>query len=744
MLLLFLPGLVWAGAVDRYDVVWTSPGHDSSASMPLGNGDIGVNAWVEEGGDLLFYISKADAWSEDARPLKVGRLRVALSPNPFAKGAPFRQALNLGDGEIEIESGPAAARTRVRVWVDANHPVIHVEALGRQEFQMRAELELWRTAVRRIEGVELREGAFGMDDGPGPVFSYPDTVVSGQPDRIVWFHRNEHSIWPLTMKLQGLEPIATKLSDPLMYRTFGGLVEGDGFKTVSATELASAAPRRRYTFAVHVLTRQTPAAAGWLAQMEKQRQATDAEDLARARERHRRWWRGFWNRSWIRAEGTPEAETATRGYTLQRFIAACAGRGAYPIKFNGSLFTVEGREPGEKYDADYRRWGGAYWFQNTRLPYWPMLASGDFDLMAPLFRMYRDALPLADMRTPIYFGHEGAFFPETMYFWGAYPNSNYGWDRTGKPVSHVDNTYIHYYWQGAIELVAMMLDYYDYTRDESFAGQTLVPFADSILRFYDHHYPRDTKGRILFKPAGALETWHEAVNPIPEIAGLRAVLPRLAALPAASRERKAAWQRLTSELPPVPITGSEGEQVLAAAEQLIGPTRNFENPELYAVFPYRLYGVGKPDLALALRTFDQRRVKGTGGWYPDSIQAAYLGLADVAARFAAKNFSAVNPDSRFPAFWGPNFDWVPDQDNGSVAMIALQAMLIQADGRRIFLLPAWPHGWDVSFKLHAPGNTTIEALYRSGRVQRLAVSPAARKADVTIMSGQPPYGPHQH
>ena len=40
----------------------------------------------------------------------------------------------------------------------------------------------------------------------------------------------------------------------------------------------------------------------------------------------------------------PEAETVTRGYTLQRWVSACAGRGAYAIKFNGSIFTVEERD----------------------------------------------------------------------------------------------------------------------------------------------------------------------------------------------------------------------------------------------------------------------------------------------------------------------------------------------------------------------------------------------------------------
>ena len=35
-------------------------------------------------------------------------------------------------------------------------------------------------------------------------------------------------------------------------------------------------------------------------------------------------------------------------------------------------------------------------------------------------------------------------------------------------------------------------------------------------------------------------------------------------------------------------------------------------------------------------------------------------------------------------------------------------MLIQYDGEKIYLFPAWPGDWDVDFKLHAPGNTIIQ------------------------------------
>ena len=214
-------------------------------------------------------------------------------------------------------------------------------------------------------------------------------------------------------------------------------------------------------------------------------------------------------------------------------MTACAGRGNSPIKFNGSIFTVDAHLDGRDYDADYRNWGGPYWFQNTRLSYWPLLASGDFDLLQPYFQMYIDAMPLAQARTKQYFGHDGAFFPETMYFWGSYTQDNYGWpnQRAGLPVHTTANQYIRYEWQGGLELLAQMLDYYAIAQDDGFLSLTLLPIAEAVTTFYDQHYPRSNKGELRIEPAQALETYWDSVNPMPEIAGLRFVLPKLLVLP---------------------------------------------------------------------------------------------------------------------------------------------------------------------------------------------------------------------
>jgi hypothetical protein len=71
----------------------------------------------------------------------------------------------------------------------------------------------------------------------------------------------------------------------------------------------------------------------------------------------------------------------------RRYLGAIQSRGNLAVHFNGG--TVAWGWTGSSHaNPDNRFWGGGYWFQNTRMLYWYMLGSGDFDLLAPLFNMY--------------------------------------------------------------------------------------------------------------------------------------------------------------------------------------------------------------------------------------------------------------------------------------------------------------------------------------------------------------------
>jgi hypothetical protein len=721
-------GFAIASGVSDYDVTWDSPSPDSSGSTPLGNGDVGVNVWMESSGDLLFYIGKTDSWSECARLLKIGRVRVSFSPNRLTSGAKFSQTLRLNEGAVEFSFGEP--ELRILVWVDANHPEIRVEAESESAFEMTAKSEIWRTETHRLEPGEITS-AYGMAEAPHAVEEGPDEIVAPKGRGVAWFHRNCASIWPETMSLQGMGDWAATASDPLMNRTFGALMRGKGFDVESGVSLRSKGARKRHEFSIYCLTAQTATREEWVEKIAGCASEMDSRKWVSAWDAHCSWWADFWRRSWIRVSGAKDADVVSRGYVLQRFISACGGRGAMPIKFNGSIFTVEAREKKKKHNADFREWGGPYWFQNTRLPYWPMFGSGDFEMTLPLFKMFTDSLPFALARTRTYFDHDGAFFPETMYFWGAYANDNYGWARDGKKAADVDNKYIRWHWEGQLELLALMLDYYDYTRDEAFLKRTFSPMADAVFTFFDKHYARDDSGKLLMKPGQALETWQNVVNPLPEIAGLRFLLERSLSIHEGvfTMEQRNFWRRLLNETPDIPMK----DGILSSAGEILSNRGNSENPELYAVFPFRLYGVGKPDLDMARRTYERRDVKGNNGWRQDDTQAAFLGLTDQARKYVAERFANKHEGSRFPAFWGPNFDWIPDQDHGANGVMALQTMLMQTEGEKILLFPAWPKDWDVDFKLHAPNRTTVEGRMRSGVVSELKVDPPEREKDVEVL-----------
>jgi hypothetical protein len=640
----------------------------------------------------------------------------------------------------------------MHVWVDANRPVLHVEATLAEPALLRAQLELWRNAHPYSAPSTEKSGLAEFGDEALPVDFAADTVLPAGHNRVEWYHINEQSVYPFILTQQHLETLLSKYPDPLLHRCFGGLLRGRGLVQDGDRALKSAAPARTQRLDLVALTMpQAASPEAWQATLTALDRKVSDVPITAARGAHAAWWQSFWNRSWIHVSGNPDAQQVSQGYILQRYMMAASSRGAYPAKFNGGLFTVghdlpEGtRATPAQHDADYRAWGSPYWNQNNRLLYWPLIATGDFDLLKPWFALYTNTLPLAQDRTRLYFHHEGAAFIETMNFWGLPRPVDFGLDN---PTNEVQSHYMRYHIQGAVEVVAQMLDEYEITRDAAFARGQIVPLADALATYYARHWQRDADGKLRIAPAQSIETYQlDAVNPTPDIAALRNVLPRLLVLPAGSgtQAQRAGWRTLLDELPAIPVGrtaksklpplgkgDADGLPVLLPAEEY-GPTKNSENPELYPVFPYRLYGLGKPGLTLARNTFASRLFPQDTCWGQDGPEAALLGLTDVAQRAVVHAFTAYG-DQRFRWFWRPGHDWIPDLDNGGAGMSTLQLMLLQTDGRRIRLLPAWPPEWTADFKLHAPYRTTVEGHVENGKLTRLVVTPASRAKDVAVGS----------
>ncbi len=706
--------------------------------MPLGNGQVGINLWVEEDGDLRFYISRTDSLSEISRLLKVGGVRIALDPNPFKAGVPFRQELRLSEGVCEITAGEGSGKVTLKIFVDVEKPVIHVIGTSASPIKVRATADVWRTAPHTIADGEELNSSWTLHGSPTPVTESADIFPKTEAGTVVWYHRNETSpAFSSTLKVQSLESIADKARDPLLHRTFGGYMTGPNFKSADGHAIESSGAVTSFALRIATPCAQTETAAAWIS--EARAIATKLADAGAVASWvvTVAWWRALWDRSWVIVDG--DSPSITRGYTLQRYMQACGGRGPYPIKFNGGMFTVEPKPLGKPYNADWRAWGDCHWWQNIRHMYHPMLAAGDFDLMDPLFQTYAAVRPLAEARSRLYHGAEGCYFPETMTLWGTYSNGDYGWNRAGHQPKDVLSPWWQYAWNQGPELVSLMLDRWDYTGDETFLTDQVLPMAESVLKYFDTRFKKDAAGRVVLDPTQAVETfWHGVVNDMPSTAGLNDITARLCALPhkLTHVEQRMFFARMRAACPAVPVEEAElgGKKIrrLAPAQKYAGDRSNCENPELYGIWPFRLYGLGKPGLEEARAAYAARQNHLDCGWGYDGNCAALLGLTDEAARILKVKCANSHPAYRWPATWGPNFDWLPDQNHGGNLLETAQLMLLQPVGDKVLLLPAWPKTWDVNFKLRAPRNTVIECVYRHGKIQRLVVAPESRRADLVL------------
>ncbi|MCJ8210000.1 DUF5703 domain-containing protein [Mucilaginibacter sp. RS28] len=746
-----------AAEISKYDVSWNTPSKNAGESMPCGGGDVGLNVWVENG-DLLFYIARSGTFDENNTMLKLGRVRIKLSPSPL-NGQQFEQKLSLRGGSVIVKAANGNLSSAIKIWVDVHRPVISVEIKSSKPVTATAAYESWRYKDRPVKGRENNQDSYKWEANVN-VKTLKDSIRFAESGVEFYHHNLDTSVFDATVRQQGLSGIKQQLYNPLYRLTFGGRMTGERMKpgnTYTGTyrntdfkgwTLQNIRPTKTTNLKIYLNTADSCTVEQWRTGLNKVI-AEAAHNKASAWKATANWWKAYWYRSFINinptnADTSNVAWQAGRNYQLFRYMLGCNAYGHYPTKFNGGLFTVDPAytDTAYRFTPDFRNWGGGTMTaQNQRLVYWPMLKNGDFDLMLPQFAFYLRLLKNAELRSKFYWGHNGACFVEQLENFGLPNRAEYGLKRPPNFDKGLEyNAWLEYEWDTVIEFCLMMLETERYNGSNI---QTYIPFIESCLTFFDEHYQYlakqrgnkalDGSGHLVLFPGSGGETYKMAYNSTSTIAALRTVLTRLLALPDGylNNEQKQQWQQMLQRIPPLNYTEINGHKTIAPALtwQRIN---NTETTQLYPVFPWEIYGVGKPDLETALNTwkYDTLAIKFRSGkgWKQDNIFAARLGLTNEAAELTL--FKLKNSGRRFPAFWGPGYDWVPDHNWGGSGMIGLQEMLLQTNDRKIYLFPAWPKDWNVHFKLHAPYNTTVEATLTNGKVTSLKVFPKEREKDV--------------
>ncbi|MEO9475729.1 MAG: DUF5703 domain-containing protein [Cyclobacteriaceae bacterium] len=748
--LLFALYLSSFGQLNDYHIVWETQSKNSSESMPVGGGDIGLNVWVEND-EVLFYISKSGTFDENNGLLKLGRIRLNISPNPFENGS-FRQELNLHDGNILISAKNKNNKADLKIWVDVFNPLIHIDLTSTTNSTLEASFESWRYEDRVSKGRANNANSYKWR---GKEIITKKDIIDFENDGILFYHRNDDkTVFDLTVADQQMNEVKDQMYNPIKNLTFGGTMYGANLKAeetyigqymetdFQGWKLISKKPEKKQSFSIALHTEQTSKIDQWKAGLAQVKSAGNKPN--KAQEISKNWWHEYWERSYIfidRKEQDSVWQTG-RNYQLFRYMLGCNAYGSSPTKFNGGLFTYDPSEVNTDYSftPDFRNWGGGtHTAQNQRLVYFPMLRSGDFDLMIPQFEFYLRALKNAELRSQHYWGHDGACFTEQLENFGLPNYAEYG---SKRPVDFHPglqyNAWLEYQWDTVLEFCLMILE------TESYANKDIskyMPLIESSLTFFDEHYQYlarqrgrkslDQNGDLVLYPGSSCETYKMAYNATSTVAALKVVLEKLLASNFLIEQNQEKWEQLLDRIPPLEYSAVDGKTTIAPAK-LWERLNNTEAPQLYPVFPWGIYGVGRPGLDIAINTYklapDVQKFKSHVGWKQYNIWAARLGLTDEAASITTMKLK--DSGRRFPAFWGPGFDWVPDHNWGGSGAIGLQEMLLQTNGDQILLFPAWPKDWDVHFKLYAPKNTIVEAEIKDGKARIIKVTPEERTGDI--------------
>ncbi|RZJ41786.1 MAG: hypothetical protein EOO19_14440, partial [Chryseobacterium sp.] len=323
----------------QQNVIWNTQSQNSSESMPVGGGDIGLNLWVEKG-EVYLYLSRSGTFDENNTLLKLGRVKLKFSSDPF-EGKTFKQELILKDGYAQIDGSDI----QIKVWVDVFNPVIHVDVKSKKKITTEASYESWRFEDRITKGKENNQNSYKW--APQGLVKTAKDEIAFENNGIQFYHQNKaETVFDVAVNQQGLADRKAELYNPIKNLIFGGLMEGKNMVSAGneagtylstpfqSWKLKSKIPSQSQEITI-ALNISNAGIQNWEKELYLiKRNSTQKASI--------KWWNDYWKRSFVYINSKSVlANQSSENYQLFRYMLGCNAFGKYPTKFNGGLFTFD-------------------------------------------------------------------------------------------------------------------------------------------------------------------------------------------------------------------------------------------------------------------------------------------------------------------------------------------------------------------------------------------------------------------
>ncbi|GAA4587764.1 hypothetical protein GCM10023194_37660 [Planotetraspora phitsanulokensis] len=687
------------GVVSRSDLVLGQPNVDPIASMPLGNGSLGVSAWAA--GGFTAQLNRSDTMPDRKSP---GQLNIP-GLSVITHAADFSGRLDLTDGVLR-ESGGGMS---LKAWVSAEKDELIVDVSG-------ANPDIAQTAT-----INLWQGRKPAAAVSGAIGTLAETWVDGNPS--IGSGKTFGSLAAITA---GGRDVTATVASPTQVKvafkphadgTFRVVVASPGWTGGDAAETASTVIGEDATVRV--------------------------EKLMRAQDR---WWNRFWSHTGLVRMDSADGRAAYIENLRTLYLyeeAASMKEGIYP-----------GSQAGEAdmfaWNKDTQTWTpSAYWLWNLRTQIAANMSSGNYHLNKPIFDMYSDDLADIEAWTKLAMGGlPGACVSETMRFNGngIEINGNGSCSQASAPNWNALNI------TSGPEVAMYMWQQYQATGDRKMLKK-YWPFIKSTAVFLLAYQKVGADG-LLHANANAHETQWSVNDPTTDIAADLVLFPIIEqAAKELGTDKKAdadlvqQARKALTQIPPYPRTDqatrtqllnphytaaeteaadATGTDMIAISYEPAAARRNGENIELEPLWPWNTVSDQDANLfALEQRSYAHRPNKGGNDWTMDAIHAARL---QNAAEVRDNLISITQGHQVYPngfADLGNTVGYQPYIEQASGVATAVNEALAQDYDGIIRFAPAWPSDWDVSGSVYIRDKGKVDVQVQGGRLVTAAIEAGA-------------------
>ncbi len=664
----------YAGAMSKQDIVFNSPNTNPLYGLTVGNGRVGAIAWSQNG--LTMQVSGVDTSQQTA--FSAGLVNLATTPGMDTGYTQFQQRLSLYDGLLTTTYD---ANRTVTIFGSPNSELIgiHVSDARTNVSSISIDLSLWNLANLQNAGnvPDLNTWktvtAYADDTGAG--------ISRGQTD-----------------------------ANHFGY-TLAATVDGAAFTTqmVSGSDVRlSITPSASYTIWIASATRLNAPDNDSVTQAKTLLSGAKAAGYSVTLAQYEAFWHAFWAKSFVQySNAGGDADYLENAYYLATYMIGAGAYGNYPFHFINGVFRAT---------QDNTKWSNAYWYWNQRDVYNSFLAADHPDVMSVFNDMYSRNLGALESFTMTHFGFGGLWVPETM-----------GWN--GNADGTVGSDYTKNIYSTGTEAAENMYAQYQYTGDANYLSQTVYPFMKGVVTFYQNKLSYDgAGGQYYMASSNAHETYWNVKNAITDLAAVRTLFPiaiQTAQALNVDGDLTAQWQKIVANLAPYPTDGT----VYLPHDPPTVPTSNDENVACELIWPYGVTGIGAPDYAMAVATWNARPFPYGNVWANDAIQAARLGLGDQA------NQGMKTMLQRYQNY--PN--GMTNNTNGvfeylGVHMSTMNESLLQSYNEQIRVFPALPSDSSLvtRFTLAAKGGFLVTSEREAGDVKYVGLKSLAGNSATVV------------